>query len=118
MKLSETRTRLSDTLDELVDLRAGFEHAPTAPQAKDAWPVLRRIEPATFGTCTVTWDVLVVLPGDETSAFTVFGELAIPVLDALGHAGFTPVSATPQIVPVNGADVFCAAITVLSEVEP
>lgn len=115
MNLAQSRTQLADVLDRIAGTKTGHHYPPTALQAGDAWPVLRQIEPSTFGTCTATWDLLVALPDDDQSAADAFDDLAVNVLDALGAAGYTPVSVTPQLI--EGSGVRALVATVLTEVE-
>lgn len=117
MQLCDARSALVTAITDIYGLRA-HEHRPVAAAALDAWPRLVRIEPSTFATCLATFDVIVVLSGDEESAETALDDLGIQIVNALGHALMTPVSVAPAVIAIGGADLYSLVATVILEVEP
>ena len=116
MRTDQARVALAAAV-AAVDGVTGHAHRPGAARPGDAWPLLRRLEPSTFGTCTATFDLIICLSGDDESAERAQDRWAVALVDALSAACLTVTAVTPTTYLIGGTDLFVLAVTVLNEVE-
>lgn len=118
MNLAKTRQHIADTLTSALppEVRV-YPHRPASVRAGDGWTLLRSIAPSTFGTCTATFDVLIVIGIDEQHAAESLDRMSVALIDAIGQHLGTPITAVPQSLTVDGAELLCVTATLLSEVD-
>lgn len=115
--VQDARHHIADTLtSELGELRV-YPHRPAAVRTGDGWCLLRQVEPSTFGAVMAAFDVVIALSQDQTEAQERFDELAVRLVDVIGAKVGTPVSVTPQVIAVDGADMYVAVASLLIESE-
>jgi hypothetical protein len=116
MNLADTRQHIADALTSaLTDVRV-YPHRPASVRVNDGWTLLRSVAPSTFGTCTATFEVLIVIGVDEQQAAESLDRMSVALIDAIGQHLGAPITVVPQSLTVDGADMYCCTATLLSEV--
>jgi hypothetical protein len=116
VNLADTRQRIADTLTSVLPGVSVYPHRPASVRANDGWTVLRSVAPSTFGTCTATFDVLILIGVDEQHAAESLDRLSVALIDAIGQHLGAPITVVPQSLTADGADLYCCTATFLSEV--
>jgi hypothetical protein len=117
VNLTDTRQRIAATLTAAIDGVTVHPHQPTSVRVLDGWCVLRSITPSTFQTCTATFDVLIVVGTDEQAAADFLDRASVDLIDATGQHLGAPVTLTPQSLTLGSTEMFCAALSLLIEVD-
>lgn len=109
MSNATTRAALAAALSTVSGI-TGYALRPKVLRAGDAWPQWRGSERDDTIGFVETWNVLVVLPSDETTADSYADTNQAALLDALRPVMFVA-SFAPTLFTAEGNDVYALLIT-------
>lgn len=109
MSNATTRAALAAALSTVSGV-TGYAQRPKVFKAGDAWPQWRGSERADSIGFYETWNVLVVLPADETTADSYADVNQAALLNALRPVLFID-SFAPATLPADGNDMYALLIT-------
>ena len=99
-----------------VDGITGYTERPTAPQAGDAWPLVRELTrpPEAPSVWQTTWAIAVCIGADVGTATDQFDELIPRVVDALVAEVYVD-AARPLTIQTEAGPLYGVEITARSE---
>lgn len=113
MSLVGDREAIAAALSTATGVK-GYAYRPTSTKSGDAWPMLSSLDRAGGLAFTVTWRVLVVLPGDEVAASQWIDGHHEQLVDALLPVGFIDTIA-PVKLESSAGDQYALQITMRGE---
>jgi hypothetical protein len=116
VNLANTRDHLASGLDRMAGVRI-YAYRPDVVKVRDGWLVLRSVTPFTFATTSATFDLIVVLSTDEVAAQQSLDDLSVDLLDHVAKCDANATGLTPVSMTIGGAELYCAAVSLLVEVE-
>lgn len=113
MSIVGDRAAIAAALSTVTGVK-GYEYRPTSTKPGDGWPMLSLLERAGGRSFTVTWRVLVMLPGDEVAASQWIDAHHEQLVDGLLDVGFVD-SIAPVKLDSGAGDQYALQITMRSE---
>lgn len=108
-----TRQAIAEALST-VDGVTGYAKRPTVLGEGVAWPLVQRLDRGPGQAFQTTWRVIVLLSGDELTAYDQLDEFAVTVPDALRAVLYVD-SITPYAITTDAGDLFGFELTARSE---
>lgn len=119
--ITDTRQAIADALS-LVPGLSVRTRAVKAPKQNDGWVIVRRVEPATYTACDVTFSAVVILGPDDAAAQDRLDALSVPLVNAVttGDLHTAAVSIEPLqllVGDVTPAPLYALVLTLTLECE-
>ncbi|MEU5939405.1 hypothetical protein ABZ807_09460 [Micromonospora sp. NPDC047548] len=113
MSLVGDRTTIANALTTVEGVK-GYAYRPKATKPGDGWPLLSSLDRAAGRSFTVTWRILIVLPGGEVAASEWIDAHHEQLVDGLLDVGFVDTIA-PVKFDTGAGDLHGLQITMRSE---
>lgn len=113
MSLVGDRQAIADALSTAPGVK-GYAYRPTSTKPGDGWPLLSSLDRAAGLAFTVTWRVLIILPGDEVAASEWIDAHHEQLVDALEPVGFVDTVA-PVKLESGAGDQYALQMTMRGE---
>lgn len=108
-----TRQTIADALSTLNGI-TGYAKRPDVLGEGTAWALVQRLDRGPGQAFQTTWRVIVLLSGDEPTAFDQLDDFAIRVPEALQAVLYVD-SITPYAIPTEAGDLFGFELIARSE---
>ncbi len=108
-----TRQTIADALST-VDGLTGYAKRPEVLGEGVGWALVRQLDRGPGQAFQTTWRVIVLLSGDEDTAYDQLDALAVTVPEALQEVLYVD-SITPTAVPTDAGDLFGFELIARSE---
>jgi hypothetical protein len=108
-----TRQSIADALSTVEGV-TGYAKRPTLLGEGVAWPLVQRLDRGPGQAFQTTWRVIVLLSGDELTAYDQLDDFAVTVPDALRAVLYVD-SITPYAITTDAGDLFGFELTARSE---